>query len=419
MLRGIDLPKFRGLIVRRQLKDLTDEGGLIDDARDVFCSTGAKENGSTHAFKWKSGAAVTLGHMDDARIGHLRYKSKQFAIISFEELTEFEKYQFWYMLSRNRSVCGIQPYIRASTNPQPGWVADLLIDGGYVDPKTGYAIEAMSGVIRYIIRSGDDLHWFDTREQAKEAYPDRKPISFTFIRSRLEDNKILLESDPDYIDKLKSLPLVERMRLYDANWIIKPTAGNVFKTEWFRISHRLPRESDWVELVRYWDLAGTEEILENGRPKNDPDYTAGVLMLKTKQNQFYVLDLVHFRGSPLDVEQRIQATAEADAAEYGRVFTRIEADPGQAGKSQIAYFTRLLAGHRAKGESTDRKSKLKRAEPLSAGVETGNVLIMQAPWTDKLINELVAFPSKGVHDDIVDACSGAFKVLTEKKKSSF
>ncbi len=113
---GSHLPKCRDLIVRRQLKDLTDEGGLIDDARQVFCATGAVYNGQKNAFKWPNGMSVIFGHMENAADSHLRYKSKQYARIYFEELTEFEAHQFWYMPSRNRSVCGIRPYMRATTN---------------------------------------------------------------------------------------------------------------------------------------------------------------------------------------------------------------------------------------------------------------------------------------------------------------
>ena len=50
------------------------------------------------------------------------------ALICFDELTHFTAHQFFYMVSRNRSTCGVRPYIRATCNPDAdSWVADFLV----------------------------------------------------------------------------------------------------------------------------------------------------------------------------------------------------------------------------------------------------------------------------------------------------
>lgn len=408
VLRGIEYPKCRDLILRRQLKDLTDEGGMIDDARDVFGATGAKYNGSKNHFKWPSGAAVSFGHMEDARKDHLRYKSKQFARIYFEELTEFEKHQFFYMPSRNRSVCGMKPYMRGTTNPHPGWVADLLIEAGYVDQNTGLAIEEMSGVIRYYVMDGDHMKWFDSPEQCKEAYPDRTPTSFTFIRSRLEDNKILLDNDPDYLTKLQNMSRVERLRLLEANWVVAPAAGLYFRRDWFNTAHRLP---DFKRIVRAWDLAGSKS---NAKKKdNKLDYTAGALMGVTKDNSIYILDLKHFKDTPAKVREMVLATAQADKEQWGRVKILLPQDPAQAGADQADQYTRMLAGFNVRTKRPTG-SKITRAEGLSAHTENGHVFLYSALWNDALITECEQFPD-GEHDDIVDAISDGFNELIGKK----
>jgi predicted phage terminase large subunit-like protein len=412
ILRGVELAKYRALILRRQLKDLTDEGSLIDDARDVFGAAGAKENGSTHSFKWPCGASVSMGHMENAAKDHERYKSKAYAAIYFEELTEFEKHQFWYMLSRNRSVCGMSPYIRATTNPKPGWVADLLIAGGYVDPDTGLAIEAMSGVIRYIIRDGDNIYWYDSVEEAQAEHPDEDPLSFTFIRSRLEDNKILLDNDPGYLKRIKGLGRVERMRLYDANWIVVPAAGLYYQRMWWHIAHRLP---EFTALVRAWDLAGSKVKPGEKKKATDLDWVAGVLMGVTRDKKYYIIDLKHFKGTPGQVRDLVRSTIEADREQWGRVLTRIPQDPGQAGVDQIDNYSTLLAGYRVKFVRPTG-SKITRTEGFSSQVEHGNVHLLYAPWNEKLITESEQFPD-AAHDDIVDAMSDAFNELLAHKSS--
>ncbi len=415
ILRGSELPKYRALVLRRQFKDLTDEGAIIDDMRDVFGATGAKENGTTHSFKWQSGASVSLGHMDNAEKDHLRYKSKSYAAIYFEELTEFLPHQFWYMPSRNRSVCGMRPYIRATTNPQPGWVADLLISGGYVDDETGLAVEEMSGVIAYLIRDKNDaIYWFKSVEEAKKAFPDDDPISFTFIRSKLEDNKKLLESDPDYVKKLNSLPYVERQRLLYANWKTKPAAGLYFKREYFHIVHRLPRNG-FKKIVRAWDLAGSRK--KNQKTKSQLsklDFVGGPLIGITEEKNIYFIDVKHFKGTPAEVRKLVESTANADKQTYGNIVTQLmPEDPAQAGQDQADQYSRLLLGksvkfHRPTG------SKITRAEGYSSAAENGLIYLLYGPWNEAFLLEHEAFPD-GDHDDLVDPAADGFNFLIKFK----
>jgi Terminase large subunit, T4likevirus-type, N-terminal len=60
------------------------------------------------------------------QVSHLQFETTvydwqgaQITLICFDELMHFSAHQFFYMVSRNRSTCGVRPYIRA-TPPQPG-----------------------------------------------------------------------------------------------------------------------------------------------------------------------------------------------------------------------------------------------------------------------------------------------------------
>jgi predicted phage terminase large subunit-like protein len=157
----------------------------------------------------------------------------------------------------------MRPFARGATNPEPNWVKDLirwwLTDDGYADPKK-------SGVIRWLYRYDDYCYWFDTQADAYADLRDKglsqhiHPMSFTFIPSKLDDNQILLQNDPSYYSKLSSLPTIERKRLLEGNWFVKPT-GKVFKPDDFQIYALLPDELD-VKIL-------TIDTAQNTKSAND------------------------------------------------------------------------------------------------------------------------------------------------------
>ena len=66
-------------------------------------------------------------------------------------------------------------------------------------------------------------------------------------------------------------------------------------------------------------------------------------------------------------------------------------------------------GHKTTG------SKEMRANPVSSAAEAGNVKLVRGAWINDFLDEIEMFPY-GAHDDQVDATSGAFEMLTTKRK---
>lgn len=87
----------------------------------------------------------------------------------------------------------------------------------------------------------------------------------------------------------------------------------------------------------------------------------------------------------------------------------IPQDPGQAGKTQVLYLTRMLAGYSVHS-SPETGDKVTRAEPFAAQVNVGNVLMLRGAWNKAFVEELRAFPA-GAYDDQVDGASRAFARL--------
>lgn len=396
--RHTDNSQFGAVIFRRTTKMVTAEGGLWDTSEQIYPDLGATSNLSRLQWRFPSGAALSFAHLEHEK-NKLDWQGSQIAMIGFDELTHFTPGQFWYLLSRNRSTCGVRPYVRATCNPDPdSFVAELI--AWWIDPDTGLAIPERSGVIRWFIRRNNTLIWADTPEELKAQYPGAEPKSLTFIASSFADNKIGLERDPGYLANLEALPEVERKRLKDGNWKVRPAAGAYYRKSYFEIVDAAPATA---QRIRYWDRAATEPSETNP----DPDWTAGVRLALADDGYYYVEHVERFRGTPGKVLKRIKATAEQDGK---TVAVGIEQDPGQAGKFEAATYVTLLAGYIVV-VVPPQGDKETRAAPASTQAEHGKIRLVRGPWNDAFLDELENFP-KGAHDDQVDGLSGGFNQLT-------
>jgi predicted phage terminase large subunit-like protein len=399
--RWVHLPKYNAIVFRRLSTEIQGGGGVWDEAAELYPPLGGRSRESP-ALEWRfpSGARVAFSHLQHEK-DVKSHQSKQYAVIIFEEATHFTESQFWYMLSRNRSVCGVRPYFRGTCNPDPDSFVRRLIDW-WIGPD-GFPIAERCGVLRYFVRLPDDtLDWADTAEELIARHPDKEPKSLTFIAARLEDNKALTSKDPGYASMLDALPRVERERLKGGNWNIKPAAGLYFQRSYFQIVDAAPAEV--LTRVRAWDRAATEP----GPTNTDPDWTSGVRVSKTRDGVFYIEHVERFRLSPLGNEQRIKNTASGDGKRT--VIAQWE-DPGGAGKSDAAHYTRLLAGFMVTTIKAS-ENKLAYAGPVSSQAEAGNVRLVKGAWNEPFLAVLEAFPEGG-HDDDVDALSLAFIIAND------
>lgn len=405
-LRHIGNKDFGAVFFRRNTTQIKNEGGLWDESMGLYQPAGGDPK---HTLDWRfpSGATISFRHLEYEKT-KFDWQGSQIPLICFDELTHFTEGQFWYMVSRNRSMCGVRPYIRATCNPDPdSWVAEFI--AWWIDQETGYPIPERAGVIRYFVRIGDTMKWADNPDDlAHYMMPDPEspgnmvPIpvkSATFIPALVTDNKALMRADPGYMANLLAQGTIQRERLLKGNWKIKATDG-LFKDHKIRIVDIPPKT---FSRVRAWDLAATEQQ-DDGNLRVAA--TAGVLMGITSQGQYVIHDVVRDKLGPFEVRELIRRTAQRDGV---MVDGSIPQDPGQAGKAQVAELVAMLAGYNytASPESGD---KIVRATPFAAQCEAGNVMLVRGPWNDAFLRELEAFPSSALKDQ-VDAASRAFNHL--------
>ncbi len=229
-LRHIDNEKWGGVIFRRTSPQIRNEGGLWDTSMDIYPHVSATPRESTLEWQFPKGAKLKFSHLEYEK-NIFDWQGSQIPFLGFDELTHFSEKMFFYLLSRNRSTCGIEPYVRATCNPDPeSWVAKLI--EWWIDPESGYPIPERDGVLRYFIKNGEDYIWGNTREEvAEKASELLKPLieqsgisadnfikSITFISGSIYDNKALLGINPQYLGNLLSQDEQTQNQLLRGNW---------------------------------------------------------------------------------------------------------------------------------------------------------------------------------------------------------
>lgn len=393
-LRWVEHKTFRALILRRTFGEI--EGTLLVESRKWYPNLGGIFNENKMQWQFPSGAVIRFGYCREDRDVY-QYQGQEYQYVAWDELTQFTEQQYKYLSSRLRSAKGLPIRMRASTNPGGrghDWVFKRW--GPWLDPES--KVKAAPG----------EILWFRMGESEEELCEPTAPgaMSRTFIPATVADNPSL-DADTNYLARLSGLDPVERARLRDGNWLVKHARGEMFQRSWFKFATELPKG---LRAVRYWDRAATEVDEEK---KNNPDWTVGVRMWTDGAGRYWIDDVVRFRGEPATVENTIKATALADGVGCA---VYLEQDPAQAGKFEVASYVKLLRGFNVRTRKPDR-DKVTRASPFSAQVNHGNVTIVVPPggarWLGPFLDELEAFPSKGVKDDQVDAAGGAFAVLHE------
>lgn len=425
---------FSAVIFRRQLTQITNEGGLWDESLKVYGPlVGAHPIPGNHEWRFDPDPDNT-SIFPTIRYTHLQYdktvlnwQGAQVPYFGFDEITHFSRRQVFYMLSRNRSGTGVVGQMRGTCNPDPdSFVAELVdwyIDGReevrhhgrfVPNPTWGLAIPERAGKVRHFVVVGDETHWSDTGPEALLRYlpkdlpegidnPLKLIKSFAFIPFKVSDNADLLRANPEYVGNLLAMDTVERERLLGGNWKIRPASGKIFPRAKAEIVPALPALGDIVARVRYWDKAATA-----GDDNPDADWSVGVKLARHINGFWFVEDVVREQVGTAAREALIRQTARLDGVGVPIV---IEQEPGSGGKDSAYYTITGLAGFTVHPDRPDRDLLL-RSKPLAAQWQVGNVKLVSEAWNSAYLSEMNGFdgqPSTATKkDDQVSATAGAF-----------
>jgi predicted phage terminase large subunit-like protein len=356
-LMFVEVPGYAAIIFRESFSDLALPGAIMDRATEwlgpYLNDKMIHWDDKIKTFQFPSGSTLSFGYLTGPR-DRFRYQSAEFQFIGFDELTQLKERDYRYLMSRLRRLVNthIPLRIRAASNPGGtghDWVKDRFVVGGKL-----------------------------------------------FIPAKLDDNPHL--DREEYIKTLMELDPVTRAQLMNGDWEIG-IEGNLFKRYWFKLNDIA--DNFWNKKLRFWDLAATEK-----NDSNEPDWCTG-LLLGRHDNRGCVLDIVHVRLRPAEVEATIAHTARLDGK---NVRIAIEQEGGASAKLLIDTWKRgILKGYTV-DPARPSGNKVVRAKVVSAPSERGEIDVKHAGWNNEFFDELTRFP-EGAHDDITDSFSGAYAEL--------
>lgn len=180
-------PRFQGIVFRRTFPEV--EENLIPKSKEWYPLVGGKYNDTKHAWYFPSGSVIRFGYLDnddDVR----KHDGSEYSYIAYDELEHFTEYMYLQLHARNRSPIRELPKIIRCT-AMPGGIGHSWVRNRFVEP---------------FIQGGKIL---------KDKVTGNKRI---FIPAKLTDNPSLTDDDPDYINKLRNLPLAEQKAKIDGDW---------------------------------------------------------------------------------------------------------------------------------------------------------------------------------------------------------
>ena len=233
-------------------------------------------------------------------------------------------------------------------------------------------------------------HFYDLYLEADKD-EDWEAFQYTSI-----DNPLI---DPKEVEVARRTMSTQAFRQeFEASFV--SFTGGIFKNEWIKYDENEPEEGNFVIAV---DPAGFEAVeKERGLKGSKLDETA-ISIVKIHGDKWWVKDILHGRWNIKETASKIlQAAIENQATTVGI----------ESGALKNAILPYLQDEMRTQGRwvvITDvthgGKKKADRITwALQGRLEHGKITFNRnTNWNGELETQLIEFPSKGTHDDIIDS----------------
>lgn len=227
IVASLKYPKLNVGYFRREFPQLEGLGGAILRSQELISHV-AKYNEQKHRWTFPNSSRIQFNHCAQEKDVY-NYQSQQFDILIIDEATQFTEFQIDYLITRNRATVNyptFRPFTAMGTNPGNvghAWFKERFHDLG------AELIKAYS-------------------------YPTGITKTHVFIPSKLEDNQILEDRDPNYRKNL-STNKYNLDVLLGGSWDV--FAGQVFR---FRAIlngepyHVIPQQIIPDNAIRFIDL---------------------------------------------------------------------------------------------------------------------------------------------------------------------
>jgi predicted phage terminase large subunit-like protein len=402
VMKHIKDPHFRCGIFRKNRANILCPGGLWEEILQIatYCRLPVKTNRHELKITFPSGACVQFGHANHPNFKQY-LKGTQYTAIFIDEGDEFEEEIFKFLIARLRSKAKVKPYMRITTNPADGWIKRMIKP--YLNEEE-YPIAEECAKIKYLYFINNEPVLKDSKDDfikdhglTKEDMPYIR--TFTFIAGRVDENRKLLDNNPDYIANLKTLSDHERDRYLYGWWGELPRDG-MFSEQDFYAYATFPERADRYVITIDTALKSADHN----------DYTVATCWAY-KKNKMYLVDMLRGKWTYTSMKERVQSFIETN--DY---VDSVYIEDIQTGAVLLDDLRSSIKGIRLRSIHREvRESKLKRAQGALANL--GHVKVFLPTSAEKIrkvfLKEILAFSADMSHknDDIADTFFDAINML--------
>ena len=204
-------PGIKILIVRKTYKEL--QNNHIEQLTAELAGF-AKYNRSDKMFRFPNGSTISFGYC--ANEGDLgQYQGAEYDVVFIDEAGQL----------------------------QESWIRkiNLCVRGTNGFPKRTY----------YTLNPGGPGHAYFKRVFVDRNFnPDEDPNDYFFIQAKVEDNKVLMDTQPDYLRELENLPPTLRAAWKDGRWDVYE--GQFFED--FRDDPEHYQDRRWTHVIEPFEI---------------------------------------------------------------------------------------------------------------------------------------------------------------------
>jgi|TARA_R110000787_G_scaffold56820_2_gene130356 hypothetical protein len=344
---------WQGIIFRQSYPALEE---LVQRSTELYPKTGGDYKVGKSQWEWPNGAILKFRHMENV-FDFIKYQGHSYSWIAFDELPEWADMACWNRMKSRLRGKAQNKRMRGTGNP--GGIGHAAIQEYFQIPTSPMTY--------------------------KDARPTQDPDTLmwrVFIPSRVQDNKILMDFDPQYVHRLAGVGDPELVKAWlEGDW--SALVGAYFSQNWNK-----------VDLVESFDIPEEWPIL-TGMDYGEESPTCCLWAAKDFDGNLIIFNEYYAKGASASQHALAVKSTQDDCPHSQREPTYHIVDPNffvrrrldEAPLNAAADFFAVEGLHLTKGNN----NRVNGWRVLNDAMSKGKLKIFKE-WCPNLIRTLPAVP---------------------------